>query len=519
MDQNEIAQRLKELRDHIRAELDAAEPPRLAAGLPDSGAPSLDEFEPPGLPTEPELTSTEHLHAANQGAEITGPVELRSQVPGIGPVLTLLRRLMRPFVQPLIDPYLDRQERFNASVVRHLNELGVRVEERITAVHQGLLEQMIEPRLLESRLDTALGEYDETLRQRHVVLFDALEEELWALRGMTQQVHEAIGAQMHAAEVRFVERAQAVDARFDEKDSVVTDLAAQIDRLGDLPGKAEMFETRTRLEAVLEALGTAPPATAAPGHDAVDADQAQLQWAGLREWMSDQDYRAHQHAFRGDPDEISERMTAHVQRFVAAPGPVADLGCGRGEFLELLREAGIDAVGVEINEADVEDCRERGLDAEHADLFDWLGQREEGTLGGIFLAQVIEHLPPPLWQKLVRIAVSRLAPGGSLVIETINPESLYAMVRAYVIDPTHVRPVHPSLLALLASRAGFEEIDVHYQAPVPASFRPDAIDEALADEGTALRRVVEELNQRLHRLDQLCCLPQEYALVARRGRS
>ncbi len=516
MDQNEIAQRLKDLRERIREELAQEAPPRLSDGLAESGRPELAEFVIPPAPSEPEITTTAHLKAANDLAVITGPIEVRSHVPVLGPVLTLLRRLARPFVQPFLDPYLARQERFNAEVVRHLNEQGVRTEARLAALYDALYERVAAPRQIESRLDTALAEYDETLRQRHVVLFDALEEELWAVRAHITESWQQMAGSLHDFDVRFVQRAQAVDGRFDEKDAVVTGLAERLDRVGDLPGKAEMFETRTVLAEALAALdGDAGRIEDDAGTASTDPFDMPL-WRRLREWMGDQDYRAHQAAFRGKPDEISDRMRAHVERFEGMPGPVADLGCGRGEFLQLLRDAGVDAIGVEINEADVSECTANGFDAVHADLFDWLEARDQESLGGIFLAQVIEHLPPPRWQDLVRLAVSRLAPGGRLLIETINPESLFAILRAYVIDPTHVRPVHPSLLAFFANRAGFEQVDVHYQAEVPDSVRPTAIDESLSGDDDGLRRVLEELNQRLSRVDELCCRPQEYALVATR---
>ena len=149
-------------------------------------------------------------------------------------------------------------------------------------------------------------------------------------------------------------------------------------------------------------------------------------------------------------------------------GPVADLGCGRGEFLDLLAEAGVAAIGVEINAADVEECTKRGHQATVADLFEWLEEQQDDALGGIFMAQVIEHLPPAAWQRLRRArGVEAKADGGRLVVETINPESLYAMARAYVVDPTHVRPVHPELLAFLSRRAGLHPVDVHFQSPVP----------------------------------------------------
>ncbi len=519
MDQNEIAERLKDLRERIRAELAEEAPPRLSDGLPESGRPELAEFVLPPAPSEPQIASSPHLQAANDLAVITGPIEVRSRVPVVGPLLTLLRRMARPFVQPFLDPYLARQERFNAEVVRHLNVHGVQLENRLAAIYSTLCERVIEPRQIESRLDTALAEYDETLRQRHVVLFDALEEELWAVRAHITESWQQMAGALHDFDVRFVQRAQAVDGRFDEKDAVVTGLAERLDRVGDLPGKAEMFETRTVLAETLAALEGVAPGAALAGETASSEPFDMPLWRQLREWMGDQDYRAHQTAFRGKPEEISERMRAHVGRFEEAPGPVADLGCGRGEFLELLRDAGIEAIGVEINDADVSDCVANGFDAVHADLFDWLEDRDKESLGGIFVAQVIEHLPPPRWQDLVRLAVSRLAPGGRLLIETINPESLFALMRAYVIDPTHVRPVHPSLLAFLANRAGFEQVDVYYQAEVPDAARPLALDEGLSGDDPDLRRVLEELNQRLHRVDELCCRPQEYALVATRHKS
>jgi O-antigen chain-terminating methyltransferase len=211
---------------------------------------------------------------------------------------------------------------------------------------------------------------------------------------------------------------------------------------------------------------------------------------------------------------IAERMRDHVARFSGTGAKVADLGCGRGEFLDLLRDAGIEAVGVEINAADVEECRRRGHQAVVADLFDWLEEQSDGALGGIFMAQVIEHLPPMDWQRLVELAARKLAGGGRLVIETINPESLYALARAYVIDPTHVRPVHPQLLSFLARRAGLHPVEIELQSPVPDDERatgvslfrsPGPVDEELA-----------ALKEALVRLDRICCAPQEYTLQATR---
>jgi len=193
-----------------------------------------------------------------------------------------------------------------------------------------------------------------------------------------------------------------------------------------------------------------------------------------------------------------------------------DLGCGRGEFLDLLAEAGHRAIGVETNAADVKECLERGHEAVVADLFDWLEQQAPQSLGGVFLAQVIEHLAPPRWQRLVDLAATRLEPGGRLVVETINPESIYAMLRAYVADPTHVRPVHPGLLEFLVRRAGFHPVRVELQAPVPKDERPaDFPVDSFADD-PSLQRLAGVVQEVLNRVDRLCFAPQEYTLWAER---
>ena len=380
-----------------------------------------------------------------------------------------------------------------------------------------------DPRQLEARLDAALSNYDEALRDRQSVLFDALEEEIWGLRGVVEDLyerhaglHEKHAERMHFLEARFVKRAQTIDERFDEKDKILEQMRSRTTNVAD----AELLETRAQLARVLDhiqattAIESQPAGGGAPSGAPQEFD-AEL-WGRLREWMADEDYRAFQLRFRGDEAEITRRLRAHVARFEAAPGPVVDLGCGRGEFLELLKTAGNEAIGIEINAADVKSCIERGLQAECADLFDWLEAQQEGSLGGVFLAQVIEHIPPPDWSRLTDLAASRLASGGRLVIETINPESLFALVRAYVIDPTHTRPVHPQLLSFMAHRSGLTNIEIVHQANVPEVAKVARVQEEPFVEHAPSLAVVRELNLRIDQVNSMYAAPQEYALIASR---
>ncbi|MCH7823219.1 MAG: methyltransferase domain-containing protein [Acidobacteria bacterium] len=513
MDRDEVARRLEKIRAVVRDELAMREP----AVFDDSVRGEVPFHLAAGIGIivsgDPELTVTDELEAANQTADILA-VE-PSKVRVVGPVIDLLRLLGRPFVKIFVGGHLARQQQFNAHAVRHMNELGRRLEERIRRLEEAIGEWSANPGGIDARVRRSLDSYDAALRQRHMTLFSALEEEVL-------MAHKALEG-LRKLEVRFVERAQAIDRRFSEKDAAfkaTTDRFSRREKvLDEVEGQiGELMAMRSLLRKVLESAsapgdaegGATKAAAAAPPLTEPTA------WSELGEWMGDEDYRSFQNRFRGDPEVITQRLREHVARFENVGGMVADLGCGRGEFLDLLAAAGIDAIGVEINAADVEECRRRGHDAVVADLFDWLGAQENHSLGGVFMAQVIEHLVPTDWQRFVELAAAKLEAGGRLVVETINPESLYALTRAYVIDPTHIRPVHPELLSFLARRAGLHPVEVEFQSPVPDEERPSGL---AFFQGSASGEITEELaalREALLRLDRMCCAPQEYTLQASR---
>jgi SAM-dependent methyltransferase len=202
------------------------------------------------------------------------------------------------------------------------------------------------------------------------------------------------------------------------------------------------------------------------------------------------DYFAFESRMRGSTEEIRRRQRAYVEDF-REHAPVLDVGCGRGELLGLLREAGIAASGVDADADMVAYARGEGLDVEQADALDHLERLDEGALGGIFAGQVVEHLPPPVLLRLLVLAHAKLRPGGLLVAETINPLSPLAL-RNYFADLTHAQPLVPETLALLARHAGFAEPEIRYlNAPEPA----EGVDP---------------------RLNEIVFAPLDYALVVRR---
>ncbi len=172
--------------------------------------------------------------------------------------------------------------------------------------------------------------------------------------------------------------------------------------------------------------------------------------------------------FRGSEDEIRRRQKADAALFRGAPGPVADLGCGRGEFLEALAEAGATGIGCDANPVMAARAKEKGLAVDAADLFAWLAAKKDASLGGVTAFQVVEHLAPSSLFDLVELASRKLAPQGRVLFESVNPESVYAM-RWFWMDLTHVRPVPAPSLAHLLTACGFRDVRTDFRSPVPES--------------------------------------------------
>ena len=210
------------------------------------------------------------------------------------------------------------------------------------------------------------------------------------------------------------------------------------------------------------------------------------------------DYFAFESRMRGSVEAIRERQRPYVEDFRAA-APVLDIGCGRGELLSLLRDAGVEARGIDADADMVAYARGDGLDVDQADLVEYLEGLDDASLGGIFMGQVVEHLPPGALVRSLELAARKLRPGGVLVAETINPLSPLAL-RHYFADLTHAQPLVPETLQLLARQSGFADTEIRYlNQPAERLTEPD--DPVIA--------------ANVRRLNELLFAPLDYALVAR----
>ena len=187
--------------------------------------------------------------------------------------------------------------------------------------------------------------------------------------------------------------------------------------------------------------------------------------------------------FRGSKEMIRERLKANIDYFrgnsAAFSDPILDLGCGRGEWLQLLEDEGIPSIGVDSNTAMVQCCIDAGLEAYAADALQYLAALPSNSLGGLTAFHIIEHLPIDVFIRLIDEALRVVRPGGVVLFETPNPENLIVGACNFYVDPTHRNPLPPALVAFLLEARGFERVEIDRRHPGDPALHLKGNDEAI----------------------------------------
>ena len=222
----------------------------------------------------------------------------------------------------------------------------------------------------------------------------------------------------------------------------------------------------------------------------------------LHDWR----YAGFENRFRGSEADVRRQQQGYLALFPPG-GSVLDLGCGRGEFLELLRENGFKPKGIDLNSLTVGQCLDKGLDCRQGDLLEELAGQPDRSLDGLFSSQVVEHLQPEAIRRVAELAFQKLRPGGVLVLETVNPLSVFALVHIYFLDMSHRTPVHPLALRHLLETAGFEAVELRF-TPAPDEERLQSLPPT--DETAAV------LNRNIDSLNELLFAAPNFAAVGKR---
>lgn len=448
------------------------------------------------------------------------PFALRSvrRIPLVGPLLGMAQYVVR------LPTIVRNHERLEAAVFRRdrevreaVNAIGARLEARGRALD----EQVARIAAMASQFE-AMASRQQALVSRQDAMTSQLGAMSTRLEAMSTQLEamssqlEAIAPRLAGVEREFQDLRTAIGA-LELRHAAATALGAQLRREVDalatrtsedahgLRARAADFETgltglrgslreqERRLVALLDAASGVPASGVKPSFAAAASD--------AREHLTDAAYVAFEDTFRGTRDDIRRRLEVYLPQVDAArartgDASALDLGCGRGEWLELLGARGIVARGIDTNRQVVTDGRERGLDVEEIDALAALARVPDASLGIVSAFHLIEHLPLDALMRLLDEVVRVLAPGGLVILETPNPENLIVGACTFWYDLTHRHPLPPEPMRFLLRERGMAEVDILRLHP-----RDDAPD--VGGNATDLEHAVRD---RLYG-------PQDYALL------
>lgn len=193
--------------------------------------------------------------------------------------------------------------------------------------------------------------------------------------------------------------------------------------------------------------------------------------AGGKEHLLDALYVFFEDQFRGTRGDIKEGVKVYLPYIKAVnagtyDSPLLDIGCGRGEWLELLKENGLEAKGVDINSVLVNECRGRNLEVIENDVITYLRSLPDSSLGALTGLHIIEHLPFKMLISLLDEAVRVLKPGGIAIFETPNPENVLVGSCNFYLDPTHRKPLPSSMVKFMAEARGLSRVEILNLHPV-----------------------------------------------------
>jgi SAM-dependent methyltransferase len=449
------------------------------------------------------------------------PLNQQFALLGHAPAASGWKGRLAAFVWRTMQPALAAQQQFNASLVDHVNR-SIPRERAVTdaiAATIGLVRRQVEEAahfqsMLVVYLQT-LTPYVDTKDYEFAGLARRTAEDAQVAIGRLEDIARGLAAATSGLSDEMLKRYESLLGRDQRYDARLADLATAMTVLQ----QTSLALSREIARGVPAAPQSAAPTTSAPAPvpqaAAAASDTHQQMLAGDR--LQSQQYAGFEDLFRGSESEIRQRMADYLPIFAGA-GDVVDVGCGRGEFLELLRSAGLTARGVDLNHEMVERSRAKGFDVTETDGLSFVAGSAPGSLGGLIACQVVEHLQPDYLLRFLAAAAQALRPGAAIVLETINPACWSAFFDSYVRDLTHVRPVHPDTLKFLVMAAGFTDVTIQWRSPYPEAGKLERLPAAAraAASDPALPSLLDVLDRNVDRLNGLFFTHRDYAIVARR---
>jgi 2-polyprenyl-3-methyl-5-hydroxy-6-metoxy-1,4-benzoquinol methylase len=369
----------------------------------------------------------------------------------VGKFLIKGRELVNGEIKRYVDPIIGKQTAFNGSTVRLLNDTAAKFNHYNSEIEHLRSE-------IDSKIENLRPEFEGQIEQ----LRPEFENEIESLKS---EIKNSIRSEIN---------------------SIITSMKFDIENKVWL---ASILESKVKEGSKKSELGT--------------PDTGNL----------DINYFRFEEQFRGSREDIKQRQSNFITYFTDCSN-VLDIGCGRGEFLELLKELGIGAKGIDIDDTMVDYCLSKGLTVVKDEAISYLEKLDDRSLDGIFIDQVVEHLEPNYLINLLQLCFQKLKYGYYIFVETVNPLSLISFANFYI-DMTHKKPIHPETLKFLLSSAGFRDLDTKFFSPVSEEAR---LKKAPLNDGMEewAKKYLDTYNHNIEKLNDILYGAQDYAVIGKK---
>ena len=458
-DKINVEEIMARIRENIRRKRAAGEIPQTADSL-----------------NQPELPIDSNQYETNIGKDLScinnlwninnNRYFISSHHPYLGKILVRGRQLVHGEVRRYVDPIVHRQTEFNASTVRILNQTTRKCLE------------------MEQKIPLQFHEDARNISQQEEHLSKKIDQQEEYLSKKIDQQEEYLSKKIDHQEKELNNGIkQKVNENYQKIFSLVDkDLISRISLL-------EALDNRMHKEIERENTARGPVSPKLLNYSLFE-DQ-----------------------FRGSREEIKKRQQIFLPYFKDC-SRVLDIGCGRGEFLEILRENNIGGIGIDIDKDMVDFCTSRQLTVEQTDAIDYLEKLEDNDLDGIFLDQVAEHMESAYLIRMLSLCCKKLKAGKYIVVGTVNPLSLVAFFNFYL-DISHQKPIHPHTLQFIMEACRFRETQIIYYSEIPEHAKLKKIDPSSIQTGPD-QQFLDNYNYNIDLLNLLLWGPMDYAAIGRK---
>ena len=402
---------------------------------------------------------------------------ISSHRPIIGKFLVRARQIIHGEVRRYVDLIVGKQTEFNAHIVRLMNKVSGKLEKvgsEIQAVSQNVQE-------LEGKVNSEIQAVSQNVQE----LEGKVNNEIQTVSQNVQELEGKVNTEIQAVSQNVQELENKTGTVVDEK---VMNVFETINT---------NLENKAWLANLLD-----------------DTIQNRLEFIPSTDVNEVMNYFLFEEKYRGSTEDIKQRQSIFLEYFKNCQ-TVLDIGCGRGEFLSLMKENSIGARGIDLNEDMVLYCQKNGIDASQGNALTYLQSLENKSLDGVFSGQVVEHLQPDELISLVKMCYDKMKFGTYFVAETVNPTCLSVFANSFYMDLSHVKPIHPATIKFLMESVGFRDVEFKFFSPFPDEAKLSKFE---ADEGMndISRKQVDLMNNNIDKLNGLLYGYQDYAVIGKK---